>query len=87
MCIPERTMGEITSLASIKMCEDTGDWITFKVMLMRSLPWQLRLDFSTRDSKTKKQSLNEFEHKVINKYYKLTGIKLEIKSKEQDTDE
>ena len=45
------------------------EWIIIKKELLKSLPSNYRSMFSTRDSKTKKVSLNEFERQLVDIYY------------------
>lgn len=52
----------------------TNDWMIIKKELLKVLSSQDRMYFSTRDPVTKKQSMNEFEKIVIEKWYKKTGI-------------
>ena len=49
------------------------DWLSMKKYLLRSLPVDVRSCFSTRDPKTKRQRLNDFEVEIIRKYEILTG--------------
>lgn len=54
------------------------DWVTIKKEIMKSLPWQLRTNFSTRDRKTYEQRMNDFE-KMIAEYWKQrTGVELKL---------
>ena len=55
---------------------NTDDWVTIKKIMLRSLHPSLRKSFSTRDPKTKEQSLNEFEKQLIIKYKEITGVTL-----------
>ena len=57
-----------------------GDWMDFKKIMLRTLPPKMRKNFSTRDPVTKKQSLNQFEKKMIDVYFKETGVKLILES-------
>jgi hypothetical protein len=52
----------------------TDNWMTIKKELLKSLSSQDRMYFSTRDPVTKKQSMNDFEKIVAEKWYKKTGI-------------
>jgi hypothetical protein len=45
------------------------EWIIIKKELLKSLPSNYRSMFSTRDAKTKKVSLNEFERQLVDIYY------------------
>lgn len=49
------------------------DFITIKLELIKSLPFDLRLLFSTRDKKTWKQRTNDFEREVAKVWEELTG--------------
>ena len=49
------------------------DWVSMKKYLLRSIPSQMRSSFSTRDPKTKKQNMNEFEYNLVDRYQALTG--------------
>lgn len=77
MQIPERILEEVEQIAP--MLGDKDDWMTVKKLLLLSLPPKLRTNFSTRDPKTKKQSLNDFELALIDEYEKRTGVRLELK--------
>jgi hypothetical protein len=65
------------STAARILGSDDG-WMDFKKIMLRSLPSSMRKKFSTRDPKTKKQSLNEFEVKMIDIYLKKTGVLLKL---------
>ncbi len=60
------------------MLEDSRNWMDFKKVMLRSLPPKMRKKFSTRDPKTKKQTLNNFERQIIDIYFCETGIKLRL---------
>jgi hypothetical protein len=60
--------------------EECDDWVTVKKEVMKSLPPKLRKNFSTRDPKTKEQSLNKFEESIIIYYKEITGIGLVLRS-------
>ena len=49
--------------------ENNSDWMDFKKTMLRSLPSKMRKNFSTRDPKTKKQTLNNFERQLIDIYF------------------
>jgi hypothetical protein len=76
MDIPNRVLEELTLIATVAGNEN--NWISIKKQLLLSLPSKLRKLFSTRDAKTKKQSLNIFENQIIDVYEKMTGIRLEL---------
>ena len=61
--------------------EENSSWMDFKKIMLRSLPSRMRRKFSTRDPKTKKQSLNEFELSMIDIYFQETGILLKLEEK------
>lgn len=75
--IPDRILTEMTELS--EYLGDCDDWMTVKKLLLLSIPSDLRRLFSTRDEKTKKQSLNDFEKALIDEYQGMTGICLELK--------
>lgn len=52
-------------------------WMELKKLMLISIPSSDRSNFSIRDSKTKKQRLNDFERRLINNYYSRTGVTLE----------
>lgn len=58
--------------------EENQNWMDFKKIMLKSLPSTMRKNFSTRDPKTKKQSLNSFEREMIDIYYKETGVELKL---------
>ena len=58
--------------------EENHNWMDFKKIMLKSLPSKMRKSFSTRDPKTKKQSLNSFEREMIDIYYRETGIELTL---------
>lgn len=49
------------------------DWKVLKKELLRLLPPDQRKLFSTRNSRTKKQTLNDFEKSVIERWKEITG--------------
>jgi|TARA_Y100000310_G_scaffold190315_1_gene190243 hypothetical protein len=59
---------------------DTDDWVTVKKQMLLGIPSNLRKNFSTRDSKTKEQWLNDFEEELINYYEQLTGVRLMLRT-------
>ena len=63
-----------------EMCE----WLDLKKMLLVTIPSSARKNFSIRDSKTKKQSLNDFEHWLIDNYHQRVGTKLRFENNEKD---
>lgn len=58
---------------------DTDSWIIVKKELLRALPPAERTGFSTRDGKTKRQSINAFEEKIIGIWEEMTGVRLGLK--------
>ena len=76
MDIPERIIDELVFIAGYG--SQDGQWMPVKKYLLLSIPSEMRKMFSTRDPKTKKQSLNEFEKVVIDIYEDLTGIGLRL---------
>jgi hypothetical protein len=59
---------------------DCDDWVTIKKQVMLGLAPALRKNFSTRDPKTKEQSLNKFEEDLISYYRDKTGIVLVLRT-------
>jgi len=59
---------------------DCDDWVTVKKQVLLNLPPPVRKNFSTRDSKTKEQWLNDFEKDLIIYYKELTGVDLVLRS-------
>jgi hypothetical protein len=59
---------------------DCDDWVMIKKEIMKGLPPAVRKNFSTRDPKTKEQTLNKFEIELINYYCKVTGISLKLRT-------
>ena len=66
-----------------KVLGKQDSWMDFKKIMLRSLPPKMRKKFSTRDPVTKQQSLNQFEERVIESYYRKTGIKLILGKKHE----
>ena len=62
---------------------DCDDWVTIKKQVMLNLPSALRKNFSTRDSKTKEQWLNDFEKELITYYKEITGVTLILRTLEE----
>jgi|6_EtaG_2_1085325.scaffolds.fasta_scaffold151858_2 DNA-directed RNA polymerase beta' subunit len=71
MQIPDRIRDELilADAHGLKFRE----WMVMKKYLLRVLPSKMRTHFSTRDSRTKRQSLNEFEDRLIEYYQAQTG--------------
>ena len=53
-----------------------NDWLLIKKYLLRYLNPEIRRNFSTRDPKSKKHIINDFEKKVIDIYNKTYNVKL-----------
>tara|TARA_B100001094_G_scaffold312178_1_gene348591 strand:- start:411 stop:647 length:237 start_codon:yes stop_codon:yes gene_type:complete len=68
---------EYIKFASLVL-EENQNWMDFKKIMLKSIPPRMRKNFSTRDPKTKKQSLNSFEREIIDIYYGETGVKLKL---------
>lgn len=49
------------------------DWIVIKKELLKWMPAEDRVQFSTRDPLTKKQRTNDFERNVAERWSELTG--------------
>jgi hypothetical protein len=70
---------EIISVAvSLGISCNVNSWLDLKKIVLISIPPKDRSLFSTRDPKTKKQSLNKLEHAIISEYQEKTGIKLKV---------
>jgi len=57
---------------------ESNDWISLKKEIMKSLPWQLRTNFSTRDRRTYEQRMNDFELMLVEYWKSRTGIELRM---------
>lgn len=57
---------------------NVSSWLDLKKIVLISIPPKDRSLFSTRDPKTKKQSLNKLEHAIISEYQEKTGVKLKV---------
>ena len=78
--IPNQIISEIDLLVKNDvLCEE---WMDIKKYLLRSISSELRVNFSTRDHKTKAQSLNNFERRLIAFYESHTGIRLKVGNEE-----
>ena len=77
MVIPPRVIEELELIVEY-VADDALNWMNVKVILLRSLPSDLRKNFSTRDPITKKQSLNDFDRSLIDIYEGMTGVKLRL---------
>lgn len=76
MDIPDKIIQEIDAL--IKNDLSCEDWMELKRYLLKCVNTELRTKFSTRDPKTKRQSLNDFEKKIIDLYELSAGVKLRV---------
>lgn len=56
----------------LKYAYEESDWVVIKKEILRALPSQIRTFFSTRDPKTKDQSMNEFEIEMAKLWSQLT---------------
>ena len=66
-----------------KVLKENDDWMNFKKIMLQTIPPKMRKKFSTRHPKTKKQSLNEFEKRMIDIYFSKTGVKLMLGEKNE----
>tara|TARA_Y100000310_G_C20010655_1_gene502790 strand:- start:150 stop:401 length:252 start_codon:yes stop_codon:yes gene_type:complete len=75
-------MIESDKLKIVELLEEIGDiydghdWLIVKKYVLRHIHPQIRKNFSTRDSKTKKHIINSFEEKIISIYYEKFNVKL-----------
>jgi len=76
MDIPQKIIDELTIIANSGVKGEA--WMPVKKYLLLSIPSKMRKNFSTRDPKTKKQSLNDFERSIIDIYESMTGIRLRL---------
>ncbi len=77
--INEEMLNEAFSIAA--KCE-AKTWLDLKKIMLLSLPPKSRTHFSTRNPRTKKQTLNDFEREVIDIYYKKTGVMVRLPNDE-----
>ena len=78
MKIPDKILEQIDFVASyVTNCDD---WVEIKKQILLGLPSNLRTSFSTRDPKTKEQSLNNFEKQVIKYWKEKTGVDLKLRT-------
>ena len=76
MELPSRIIEELNTMTHHGfVCEE---WMEVKKYLLRSLPAEMRSLFSTRDSHSKKQSLNSFEECLIHYYQARMGKNLRL---------
>ena len=76
MRVPARI---IEALTFVGEHNDDDDWMVVKRTVLLCIPSNMRKLFSTRDPKTKRQSLNEFECHLIDIYERQTGVRLVLK--------
>ena len=76
MEIPSRIIEEIYVFENHGV--DFRDWISMKKCLLKSIPSSMRKNFSTRDPRTKKQNLNDFERALVDFYENSTGKVLRL---------
>jgi hypothetical protein len=60
-----------------------NDWLIVKKFLLKYLHPDIRKQFTTRHYTSKKHSLNNFEKQVINYYYNIHNIRLELYEKDK----
>ena len=61
---------------------NVSDWSTIKKELLKFFTPQERKHFSTRDSVTKQQSMNQFEEMLARKWSELTGTNVIITNRD-----
>ena len=76
--IPVQIADQVKFVASY--VGDCDDWVTIKKQIMLGISSPMRKNFSTRDSRTKEQSLNDFERELINYYKEITGTTLVLRT-------
>tara|TARA_Y100000310_G_C20454298_1_gene702284 strand:+ start:294 stop:530 length:237 start_codon:yes stop_codon:yes gene_type:complete len=76
MEIPSRIIEEINVMTTHGLLFE--EWMDVKKYLLRSLPAEARALFSTRDPRSKKQSLNFFEKNLVEYYQTHTGKNLKL---------
>lgn len=76
MDIPDRILKEMA--IAHKVLGNSECWVSFKKVMLRSLPSAMRKNFSTRNPKSKLHDLNLFERKLINIYKDRTSIELKL---------
>ena len=74
--IPDRVLKEMAF--AHKVLGDSTCWVSFKKIMLRSLPSTMRRNFSPRDPKSKLHDLNLFERKLIDIYKDRTSIELKL---------
>ena len=78
MKIPDKILDQIDFVSSY--AADCDDWVEIKKQILLGIPSELRASFSTRDPKTKEQSLNDFEKFIIQPWKQKTGIDLKLRT-------
>lgn len=68
----------ISTAINLGISCNVNSWLDLKKIVLISIPPKDRSLFSTRDPKTKKQSLNKLECAIISGYQEKTGIKLKV---------
>jgi hypothetical protein len=68
-----KTLDEAINLVA-SYAGNVNDWMIIKKELLKTLSSHDRMYFSTRDPKTKEQSMNQFEKIVAEKWYNKTGV-------------
>lgn len=72
----------------IELLEDLNEyysdnnWLIVKKFLLKFLHPDIRKNFTTRNQKTKKHTLNNFEKEIIEYYYDRFDIRLELYEKD-----
>jgi hypothetical protein len=74
--IPQNVLDVLNEMS--EYANDVEEWVLIKRRVLNSLPPCDRKLFSTRDPKTKKQSFNEFELRIVDWWEKKTGKRLQI---------
>lgn len=62
---------------------DGDDWLVVKKYILKYLNPKARKLFSTRNNKTKKHTVTDFDKKIINIYESKTGIELKLYEKDR----
>lgn len=57
---------------------ENNDWLVIKKYILKYLNPIYRRRFSTRDEKTKKHIINDFENSLIEYYFKKFNVRLEL---------
>ncbi len=78
---PSPVYKELDAVASF--ARDCDDWVTIKIEVMQRLNPYYRRFFSTRDPKTKEQSMNDFERDIAERFRSITGRTLILRTREE----